>query len=451
MIHPQDPRMATLPCAFALLTLTLASCGTSEPPAAAAPTWHTDIRPIVESHCLDCHKKGGVAPIELATREQVVALKSAILTDLHSRRMPPFAADSTVRKYRFDDSLTPAQVKRFEDWFAAGAPEGSPTAKGTPIKLERPAMSRVDLTIKVPHVYKPKGNPDDYRCFPVEWKHTTAKYVTAFGVTPGNAKIAHHAILFAISAGQGAEVDKFDNDDPGDGYACYGAPNPPGAQINPTFVGEWAPGTQGVDYPAGTGIKIEPGTRLVLQMHYNVSADPQGTDQTAVHLALADKVEREAWFLPWFNLQWFADPMTMKIAAGDAKAQHAYEEVPTKADVATLTLPGVDLAAGFQVHAVLPHMHTRGRKLDLTTLHGDGKTETMLRIVNWDFNWQRLYFLAEPAKVAKGEKVRVQCQWDNSDAGQPVVDGKKLPAKDLGWGEGTYDEMCIAFMYVTQK
>lgn len=438
-------------CVVALLSCLASACGTDAAPAANPPTWHGNVAPIVEAHCLDCHKKGGVAPFELATRDQVVALKSSILADLHNRRMPPFAADSSVRKYKFDDSLTPAQVKLFEDWFAAGAPLGNATAKGPAIKLDRPSMSRVDLKIQVPHVYKPKGNPDDYRCFPVEWKHTTPKYVTAFGVTPGNPKIAHHAILFAIPGSQSAEIDKFDQQDPDDGYACYGAPNPPGAQIQTSFVGEWAPGTQGVDYPAGTGILIAPGTRLVLQMHYNVSADPQGTDQTEVQLALADKVDREAWFLPWFNFQWFADPKSMKIAAGDAKAQQAYEELPSKADVATLTVPGVDLANGFQVHAVLPHMHTRGRKIDLTALHGDGKIETLLRVVNWDFNWQRLYFLAEPGKVGKGEKVRVQCQWDNSDAGQPVVDGKKMPAKDLMWGEGTYDEMCLAFMYITLK
>jgi len=139
----------------------------------------------------------------------------------------------------------------------------------------------------------------------------------------------------------------------------------------------------------------------------------------------------------------------MKIAAGDAEPQHTFEEGPAKADVATVVLNGIDLTPGFQVHAVLPHMHTRGRKVDLTVVPPGGKTETLLCIVHWDFNWRRLYSLAEPGKVAVGDKLRVQCQWDNSDAGQPIVDGKKAPAEDLMWGEGTYDEMCLAFMYIT--
>ncbi|MSQ82273.1 MAG: monooxygenase [Myxococcales bacterium] len=441
--------LAALTCS--LSAAASAGCASDPAPTAARPNWQADIKPIVDAHCNDCHTKGGIAPFELGSREQVVAMKASILSDLHGKRMPPFAADPKVRQYRFDDSLTPAQVALFEKWFANGATAGTLAQAGPAIVLERPTLSKVDFKFKMPNVYKPAKAPDDYRCLVVDWPYTTDKYVTGFGVTPGNAKIAHHAIIFSIPPSDADQIDKFDKDDPGEGYECYGAPFPAKANIQMAFVGEWAPGTQGVDYPKGTGIKVTPGTRLVLQMHYNTAADPGGSDQTEISMALADSVEREAWFLPWFNMAWFFDSTTMKVTAGDAKAEQEFEAVPHGSQVATLTLSGADLSAGFLVHAVLPHMHTRGRTIDLTALPAVGAPDILIRILNWDFNWQRLYFLAQPAKVHQGDKVRVRCQWDNSAANQPIVDGKKLPPKELHWGEGTYDEMCLAFMYITIK
>lgn len=435
----------------ALLAAAAVACASEPPSSQTGPTWHGDIKPIVDAHCASCHTAGGIAPFALTTREQVAASKAAILTDLQQHRMPPFAADSKVRSYRYDDSLSAQQVDLFSKWFAAGAPEGSAAKPGAKIALERPQLSSVQFKFKLPNPFKPAKTGDTYRCFPVDWPHKDAKYVTGFGVLPGNPKIVHHAIMFAIPPGDGFQVDKFDQADPGDGYECYGAPFPAKATINTSFVGEWAPGTDGVDYPKGTGILVEPGTRLVLQMHYNNAADPQGSDQTEVHMALADQVERQAWFLPWFNLTWFLSPETMTVAAGDPKAEQFFEQVPAKSDVAASLMNAADLTDGFLVHAVLPHMHMRGKTLDLNVLRPDASKDPLLSVLNWNFNWQRLYFLASPAKVAKDDKLRIACHWDNSAANQPVINGQKQAPQTVHWGEGSYDEMCLAFLYITLK
>lgn len=426
-------------------------CATEPAVPAVVPTWHTDVKPISDAYCAQCHAKGGVAPFELSTPAQFKAMKASVISDLKNRVMPPWSADSHKRKYQYDESLTDAQIKTVVDWLEGGAPEGDATKPGKAITVQRSALSRKDFTFKLPLAYKPTASPDDYRCFQLAWPHTTNKYVTGFGVDPGNRKIAHHAVLFAIAQADAAKIDKLDQDDPGEGYTCYGSPavGEENKDVNTKFLGAWAPGMTGVDFPADTGLLIQPGTKLVLQMHYNVAADTAGTDQTEVHLALADKVGKQAWFMPWFNLQWFFDPATMKIKAGDAKARYEFSEVPADALVSQATLPNIDLKDGLTIHSVFPHMHTRGKTMQFSRVLPTGKEELMVDVFRYDFDWQRIYFFDQPTRVHKGDKLKVVCNWDNSAAGQPIVDGKPLAPKDLVWGEGTYDEMCIAFFYLT--
>jgi hypothetical protein len=40
----------------------------------------------------------------------------------------------------------------------------------------------------------------------------------------------------------------------------------------------------------------------------------------------------------------------------------------------------------------------------------------------------------------------VECHYDNSPGNQPVVDGQRLPPRDVTWGEGTHDEMCLSYI-----
>ena len=66
----------------------------------------------------------------------------------------------------------------------------------------------------------------------------------------------------------------------------------------------------------------------------------------------------------------------------------------------------------------------------------------------WDFNWQQNFaFPADEAVfVAPGEGLRLTCEYDNSQANQPVVDGAQVESTDVVWGDGTLDEMCLAFI-----
>jgi Copper type II ascorbate-dependent monooxygenase, C-terminal domain len=86
------------------------------------------------------------------------------------------------------------------------------------------------------------------------------------------------------------------------------------------------------------------------------------------------------------------------------------------------------------------HMHTLGTRAKLEVERKSGDTECMLEIPRWDFHWQGSYGFANPVVVKPGDRIALECHWDNS-----------LPnAQDLEWGEGTGDEMCLGTFLMTQ-
>jgi len=45
--------------------------------------------------------------------------------------------------------------------------------------------------------------------------------------------------------------------------------------------------------------------------------------------------------------------------------------------------------------------------------------------------------------------VRWACEYDNSAANQPLINGVAGMPADVVWGEGTTEEMCVGVLYVT--
>jgi copper type II ascorbate-dependent monooxygenase-like protein len=96
------------------------------------------------------------------------------------------------------------------------------------------------------------------------------------------------------------------------------------------------------------------------------------------------------------------------------------------------------------------HMHQLGTHGSLRIDRADGTSECMLDIPQWNFHWQGSYTFAQPKTLNPGDKLSVECHWDNSAENQPVVGGVKMPPQDVTWGEGTFDEMCLGTFYITQ-
>jgi hypothetical protein len=93
--------------------------------------------------------------------------------------------------------------------------------------------------------------------------------------------------------------------------------------------------------------------------------------------------------------------------------------------------------------AITPHMHLIGETMDVVATLPDGQKIPLIRIDDWDFNWQIAYQYRQLQHLPAGTRVDLVATFDNS-ADNP--NNPNSPPGVVGWGEKTTDEMCIAFL-----
>lgn len=431
---------------------TMFASRTPASPSAAPPTYYQDVKPILDSRCAGCHFSGGIAPFALQTYAQARRNRAAIAHAVGVRHMPPWFADNRLRAYRYDPTLTAAQIRTIRRWAATGAARGNAARPGKALPSVTPPAIRADVQLPMREAYMPsvRNGRDDYRCFVLPWSRNASTFMTGFNVRPGLAKEVHHMIVFLAQPDDAAKVEAWEGADSTPGYSCYGGPSLTGDdQIAANFLAGWVPGSGGSVLPRGTGVEIAPGARLILQVHYNLDNVRPAPDRSIVEFQLADSVAKRGSYVPLVDFRWLAFRETFRIQAGRKRNVHAVTLDPRP----FLPIVGarIDVTQGFTIHSVLHHMHLLGKRGDIALVRANGRRVPLLSIRDWHFHWQREYQLARPEVFAPGDQLSLRCEHDNTAANQPVVNGRRQRPRTIFWGENSTDEMCIAFLYVTER
>ena len=64
------------------------------------PTWHGEVKAIVEQNCQGCHVEGGGTPFTLDSFESVSEIAAVALNSMESGSMPPWMPDPDCRHYQ---------------------------------------------------------------------------------------------------------------------------------------------------------------------------------------------------------------------------------------------------------------------------------------------------------------------------------------------------------------
>ena len=429
-------RIAAIVAAGLTAVVAVVSFGHAAP---ARPTYFQDVKPIIDSRCAGCHYAGGIAPFKLTSYLDAYRTRDAIAAAVKARAMPPWHADSRVRGYLYDPSLTNGQIDTLVRWAARRAPRGDPSRPGKALPSVAPRLSRVDVRTPMPRAYTPqrRASADDYRCFVLPWTPDRETFVTGFNVRPGQPRQVHHIIVYLAAPGSTGLLDSWESADARPGYGCYGGPSATGRQgLRFQFLAGWVPGSFGSDFARGTGIQVTPGSRLVLQVHYNLqSVERARPDRSTVELKLDPTVERRAVYAPFVDAGWVLAPRSFAIPAGRKRVTHTFLGEPREL---FRILAGMDFPNGFRIHSVLAHMHKLGRETRVTVQRASGKREVLVYIPRWQFHWQREYHLARPVRFLPGDKLLLRCDHQNRTKASRT------------WGEDSSDEMCISFLYVSE-
>ena len=403
-IHLLSPVLAPL------LLGNLPACKPDASKAADDVTYYRDVRPILDRTCARCHTDAGIAP-SFDDPAVAVAQAAAMQARTANGTMPPPAPDPDCREYADSDRyfISDADKATIAAWAEAGAPLGD--AADAPAAPTPRTIAPFDIELRASAPFTPTfdANGDDYRCFELDLENTSAVYVTGFEALVNNPKIVHHVVLFDShdqSLGDGT------GGDPREGFDCGGF-----GEDGWEFVTGWAPGGEPVAFANGMGLKLNAGTKLVLQMHYFNSFDGANLeqDQSGYGLTTTESVDERVYMLP-------VGTYDFTIPAGDAD----YES--------SLVFPWT--YGDYDILGVFPHMHTRGSRFSYEIAHADASTSCLVQMNDWDFHNQITALYDAPARITAGDAVSMACHWDNSDNPNDVV-----------WGEGTHDEMCFGFTY----
>lgn len=408
--------VALLALAAGCLVLSFSACSAkNDPHVERIPTYHEDIAPILAAHCFGCHQEGAIGPFNLANYDDAKAHAESIRNATAARTMPPFILDNSGQCQTYVEArwLTDAQINALDQWFLAGSPEGNPT-KGIVITPPPPTkLDRVDLSLVMSAAYTPDSTLfDDYRCFLVDPGLTEDTFITAFHVRPGEARMLHHLTLFAIdSEAAEQQAEALDVAEPGPGYACLDDLRIPDTRW---LVGA-GPGSGPLELPKGTGLRMKAGRKTLLQIHYN-QENGLFEDRSQIDLTLSAQVNREA------SVRRVADT-NLYLPPKQVSAEETADFVVPR----PVTLWGL-----------WPHMHKLGRSLRVTSIH-DGQETCVALADRYDFHWQGFAHYTQPISVDRRDTLRITCAYDTMSR-----DGVTM------WGQGTNDEMCIAFFYMTE-
>ena len=427
---------------FALILVLALSLTLVGRPAPQAPVnFSEQVAPIVFGHCASCHRPGEAAPFSLLSYEDVRKRGKLIAGVTASHYMPPWHAESDFGAFRDDRRLSDAEIRTIQEWVQAGMPEGD-VRKMPEVPKFTPGwqLGKPDLVVQMEQAFQvPADGPDVFRNFAVPLDLKQDQWVKAIEFRP-SANASHHALFFLDQTGEAVRLDRADPlpgftgmNFLGAGAAGLGARGARagrgarGLRVEAitenaiTGLGGWAVGGTPRPLPEGLARSLPKGSDLILQMHFH----PTG------------KVEREQ--------------ATVGIYFADA---------PPARTLAALQLPpvfgafaGIDIPAGEKRFVIkdsftLPidvevigaggHAHYLAKDMRMTATLPSGRKQELVRIPDWDFNWQERYYFKDSIMLPKGTRLDVEIAYDNSPQNS---NNPNSPPKRVTFGRESTDEM----------
>lgn len=362
-------------------------------------TYAKQIAPLLQKHCVSCHREGQIAPFTLTAYDDVAAWSDTMLEVIDNGRMPPWHADPAHGEFLNDARMTDDEKELFRQWVRGGAPAGdlaaAPVAREFSDEWTLPE-SRTVFRMPEPFAVPATGTVP-YQYFYFDPKFTEDKWVYAAEARPGNREVVHHLIMFYLPPDQ----ERFRPEDP-----LFNA------------VAAFAPGMPAIVGDEQYATRIPAGSKLIFQVHYT----PNGTattDQSEAAICFADpaKVSKEVRITAAYNFKFLIPP-----GAPDYKVTQQLR-IPRDTFMYTIT----------------PHMHYRGKSFKFTARYPDGGEEILLDVPRYDFNWQNVYLLKQPKRLPAGTIVDMEAHYDNS-ADNPL---NPDPGQSVHWGDQTWDEMML--------
>jgi hypothetical protein len=395
-------------------------------------TFHKDVEPLFQTHCQECHRPGEIAPFSLLSYKDARPWAKSIRGAVLMGKMPPWFSSDAHGQFSNDRRLRQEDIDTIAAWVDGGAREGDPKDAPRPVEWSDGwTIGKPDLVLEMPREFRiPATGTVDYTWIVVPTGVTEDKWISKIEVRPTARQQVHHVVVYEREQGSlfmmnaklgipyyppGRKGTPPPTEDKGQGIFEFQANNK-GTEI----LGLYVPGGPPFECKPGQARLLKAGSDLVFQMHYTTNGTAS-VDKTRVGIVFAKEPPKERVFNTFV-----ANPF-LKIPAGN----------PNAAVHAELTL-----ARDVELLSMIPHMHVRGKSFQYKVTYPDGRSEMLLDVPKYDFNWQLNYKLAEPRRLPKGTKLECIAAYDNS----PNNPANPDPSKDVYWGDQSWEEMLAGFV-----
>jgi Flp pilus assembly protein TadD/mono/diheme cytochrome c family protein len=388
-------------------------------------TFYKHMTPIIYRSCASCHRPGEAGPFPLLTYEDVKKHAAQIVTVTKRRYMPPWLPETGHGKFQEEQRLSDAQIRLIEQWVQQGARAGDP-ADAAPLPKFVPGwqLGAPDLVLRAPAPYTLRADgPDEYWNFVLPMKIASTRWVKAIEIRPGNARAVHHANVLIDRSRTARTQEKT----PGSGFS--------GMDLNieaDTFDPDshflfWKPGGIPWEEPDGMAWRADSSTDLILNVHMQPTGKPEMV-QPSIGLYFTGHPGTK---FPMLVQLEHDSELDIPAGARDFEVSDDFT-VPMDMDVL----------------AVYPHAHYLGRLLEGYATLPDGSRTWLIRIPDWDVNWQAVYRYRSPVFLPTGSVVSMRFHYDNSDENPR---NPNHPAKRVRGGNQATDEMSHLWLQVLPR
>jgi cytochrome c553 len=445
------------------LIFSIAMVGASSKPEKNV-TFSKEVAPILFKSCAECHRPGEAAPFSVLSYKDTRPWSKSIREKVLSREMPPWHADPKIGVFSNDRRLSEAEIKTIAAWVDSGSPEGDPKqTPPAPQFVDGWTIGKPDLVIPIPEEFTlAASGPDEYQYFEVQTNFKEDVFVQAAEARPGNRAVVHHIIAFVqpVQAHEkGAhsaprlskeEIEKMrekmekesifyrdgflmrtKKDAPVFNNGCETPSGGAGARADGTgedniglLLCGYAPGMNQAKFDNGTVKRVPAGARILFQLHYSKTTGKVEKDRSSIGLVFAKNPPQKELLTHGVSNNYFLIPP-------GAENQKVTACWTTKDDIHITTL--------------MPHMHLRGKAMEIRAFYPDGRKELLLDVPAYSFSWQTVYYLKEPKGIPKGTRLEVAGYFDNSAKNKYNPD----PTQTVRFGEPTYDDMMIGWIDYT--
>jgi hypothetical protein len=373
-------------------------------------TFTRDVAPILFKSCAECHRAGEIAPMSLLTYQEVRPWAKSIRERVADRSMPPWFADPKHGHWANDARLSQKDIDTIVAWVDAGAPKGEDAhLPPLPKFADGWTIGNPDVVLEMQEEYTvPADGTVPYLYFTIPTGFTEDKWIQAMEIRPGNRSVVHHVIAFS------QDPNVKDANSGGEGEFRRGR----------THLGGITPNKTGIFFGPDTARMIKKGNNIVFQMHYTTNGQVT-KDRTKIGLVFAKEPAKK-----------------ILMTGNAANARFAIPPGDPNYEVKSSKTFDEDVL----ITSFMPHMHVRGKDFIYTAVYPDGRSEILLNVPKYDFNWQLTYIPKEPILLPKGTRLDCVAHYDNSSKNRFNPD----PSKEVRWGDQTWEEMMIGWYTYTR-